>query len=72
MTSIASFDIFDTLLTRRVGTPTSLFFILGDRAARSGLINITASTFRDLRVKAEEDARESKRPMPTSPKACAS
>ena len=57
MKSAASFDVFDTLLTRRVATPTSLFIILGDRAMRAGLIVGTASHFRDQRIKAEEEAR---------------
>ncbi len=59
MKSVASFDIFDTLLTRRVATPTSLFYILGNRAIRAGLIEGTASHFRDQRVRAEEEARMS-------------
>ena len=59
MKSVASFDVFDTLLTRRVATPTSLFIILGDRAVRAGMIEVTATYFRDQRVKAEEEARMS-------------
>ena len=59
MKQIASFDVFDTLLTRRVATPTSLFLILGDRAAHAGLVQVLPSVFREHRVKAEEEARAS-------------
>ena len=57
MKQIASFDVFDTLLTRRVASPTSLFLILGHRAALGGLVQILPSVFREQRIKAEEEAR---------------
>ena len=59
MKRIASFDVFDTLLTRRVGKPTSLFLILGHRATLAGLVQILPSVFREQRIKAEEEARTS-------------
>ncbi len=54
-----SFDVFDTLLTRKVASPTSLFHILGDRAVCAGVFSGSGSLFRDLRVAAEEEARMS-------------
>lgn len=57
MKSIISFDIFDTLLTRKVASPVSLFLILGDRAAQTGLVSISAEEFQKQRVNAECEAR---------------
>ena len=54
-----SFDVFDTLLTRKFASPTSLFLILGERAACDGLINVSPAAFRELRMLAEERARKS-------------
>jgi FMN phosphatase YigB (HAD superfamily) len=55
--SIASFDVFDTVLTRKVASPTSLFLIVGERAARAGWIHVPPAAFRDARVHAENEAR---------------
>ena len=57
MTTAASFDVFDTLLTRRVALPTSLFHIVGDRAVESGLWQATASEFHKQRIHSEAEAR---------------
>ncbi len=44
---------------RKVASPTSLFLIVGDRAARAGLIDVSASAFHQERVCAEVEARVS-------------
>jgi predicted HAD superfamily hydrolase len=49
--------VFDTLLMRKVAVPTSLFLIVGDRAACSGLWQSTAEDFRKKRIEAEAKAR---------------
>ena len=59
MKKISSFDIFDTLLTRKLATPPSLFLLLGQRAACAGMVDITPAAFMKLRVLAEEKARAS-------------
>ena len=59
MKRIFSFDVFDTLLTRKVASPTSLFLIVGERALSAGLIDISAAAFREQRVEAEIKARSS-------------
>jgi FMN phosphatase YigB (HAD superfamily) len=51
------FDVFDTLLTRLVGDPVWVFFVLGQRLASRGLISISADEFRTKRVEAERRAR---------------
>ncbi len=56
-TKLAVFDVFDTLLTRCVGDPTSVFYIVGQRAIERGLIGVSASAFRELRIYAEASAR---------------
>ena len=58
MNHTASFDVFDTLLTRRVGTPTSLFVVIGLRAVEAGIIEISPIAFREQRVTAEAEARK--------------
>ena len=57
MSPIASFDIFDTLLTRLVSEPTEIFKICGDRAVQFGWINFAAETFREVRIQAEQRSR---------------
>jgi len=54
---LASFDVFDTLLTRRVGTPESLFLLLGQRPAAAALLRCGAATFAQCRQDAERRAR---------------
>lgn len=41
MVVVASFDVFDTLLTRAVGTPQSAFLTLGRRLLRAGVVEAT-------------------------------
>lgn len=50
---LSTFDIFDTVLTRRVGNPHSLFLLLGRRAAADGLISCSAHAFAEARRLAE-------------------
>jgi predicted HAD superfamily hydrolase len=54
---IASFDVFDTLLTRTVGRPESLFLWLGNRLAAAGSISCSAEAFASAREEAERRAR---------------
>lgn len=54
--SVASFDVFDTLLTRAVTSPTALFVLLGRELADAGLTRLDPAAFRAARVRAEADA----------------
>lgn len=56
-TSLYSFDVFDTVLTRLVGRPSSLFVLLGHRAAQSGHWLHSPERFASARVAAEARAR---------------
>jgi len=57
--SVLSFDIFDTLLWRRVPSPIDLFGVLAASLRRDGLCPqwVTDAAFRRLRQSAEHDAR---------------
>lgn len=48
-----SFDVFDTLLTRAVGSPQSVFLLLGFRLARKGTLSVTPEQFAAVRTAAE-------------------
>ncbi|NNK91979.1 MAG: hypothetical protein HKO87_06055, partial [Acidimicrobiia bacterium] len=52
-TEVSSFDIFDTLLTRKVGEPRSLFLLLGRRLQQKHLIDCSSSAFAAARTDAE-------------------
>src|SRR6266404_8380210 len=54
---LASFDVFDTVLTRSVGTPASMFLLLGRRLSRRGVITCSAEAFARARVNAQKLAR---------------
>lgn len=56
MSRTASFDVFDTLLTRRVGSPESSFLLLGKRLRAKSLIACTAEAFARNRQDAEHRA----------------
>lgn len=56
MKRLCCFDVFYTLLTRVVGDPLWVFFILGQRLATLGLIFIPAQTFVQKREAAEHKA----------------
>lgn len=58
MITVRSFDVFDTLLTRRTGGPASVFLLLGTKAEAQGLITITPAAFRSMRLFAETQARQ--------------
>ncbi|MBD2179057.1 hypothetical protein H6F42_19220 [Pseudanabaena sp. FACHB-1998] len=57
MPRIASFDIFDTVLTRLVIEPTEIFRICGDRALQFGWTNFSAETYLAARTNAEKRSR---------------
>ena len=46
---VISFDVFDTLITRSVNTPSDVFVMVGER--------IGNKSFKELRIEAEENAR---------------
>ncbi len=50
---IASFDVFDTLLTRRVGSPNAVFLLLGKTLLKKGTIDCTAQEFAYSRQEAQ-------------------
>jgi FMN phosphatase YigB (HAD superfamily) len=52
-----SCDIFDTLLTRVVGSPASVFLLLGRRLAARGLIRCSPEAFQHARREAASRAR---------------
>lgn len=56
---LVSFDVFDTLLLRRVERPTALFERMGERARAAGLVDpaLTPPLFRLARQEAERRAR---------------
>jgi FMN phosphatase YigB (HAD superfamily) len=60
MSAVASFDVFDTLLTRAVGSPEAVFTLLGRRLYRAGLISLSAEAFGRARVAAEGRAHQNR------------
>jgi FMN phosphatase YigB (HAD superfamily) len=54
---VASFDVFDTTLTRLVGSPHSVFLLLGRQLRCQSLITCSEKEFMELRVRAERCAR---------------
>lgn len=54
---LSTFDVFDTALTRMVGSPKAIFLLLGRELARQGLLNLSPQQFAKLRVDAEHRAR---------------
>ena len=55
---LRSFDVFDTVITRLVGEPTSLFRFVGQAAVEKGLWFGTAEQFAIARIAAEARARQ--------------
>lgn len=53
MRQVETFDIFDTLLTRRVGNPRAAFLLLGQRLRSKALIDCSAEAFSRQRTGAE-------------------
>jgi FMN phosphatase YigB (HAD superfamily) len=56
MIHIASFDVFDTVLTRAVGSPSAVFLLLGRSLSQMQLITCTPEAFARARVAAERRA----------------
>ncbi len=56
---MASFDVYDTVITRAVGEPQALFLLLGRRCQTSGLTTSGPGTFARARRRAEVLARTS-------------
>lgn len=59
MISVESFDVFDTVLTRSVGSPEALFLILGRYLAQQNLIACSPESFARARIRAEARAHKS-------------
>lgn len=61
--SVVSFDVFDTLLWRRVPRPTDTFVILGKQLLDAGLLRswVDPLAFRRLRIAAEKRARSNRK-----------
>ncbi len=53
---VASFDIFDTLLTRIVGNPRAVFLLLGRTLFKEGIISIDPHVFTFARITAQRVA----------------
>lgn len=54
--SLASFDVFDTVLTRVTGTPEGVFLLLGRLLSREGVISCSPQAFAAARDEAERRA----------------
>ena len=52
-----SFDVFDTLLVRRICDPKAVFYFVGAESAKRGLIQMSPDAFRNARVEAERLSR---------------
>ena len=55
--ALASFDVFDTLITRRWITPEDLHLHAGQRLARAGLLSVSCERWQAIRVQAEAACR---------------
>lgn len=60
--TLHSFDVFDTVLTRLVGHPGSLFVLLGHRAVQAGYWAHSSERFASARLAAEAQARHHAHP----------
>ncbi len=56
MFHVACFDVFDTVLTRAVGSPETVFLLLGRRLYQESLIACTPEAFARARLDAESRA----------------
>lgn len=65
--AVLSFDIFDTILWRRVPRPADVFGIIGARLRESGRTPewVTDATFRRMRIEAEKKSRNSREALGT-------
>ena len=57
MISVASFDVFETVLVRRLGSPSGLFLMLGRRLANEWKLRPSPEIFARARLEAERRAR---------------
>ncbi|MEM6457942.1 MAG: hypothetical protein AAF710_00965 [Planctomycetota bacterium] len=57
---LISFDVFETLVTRRTGSPEAEFLFIGRRLRERGLIRSTAASFARTRYACEKRARGNK------------
>lgn len=57
MSKIASFDIFDTLITRAVGHPKAVFLLMGNYLSAKKIIRHAPEVFANARIEAEPMAR---------------
>ena len=53
-----SFDVFDTVITRKTGEPSLVYLQLGIDVVRRGIVRCTPETFMRLRMAAESRARQ--------------
>lgn len=60
--ALRSYDVFDTVITRLVGDPTSVFLFLGQKALAATLWSGSAEQFAKARVVAEDRARKDSYP----------
>ena len=49
MLTVSSFDVFDTVLTRRVGAPEAVFMVVAEQLRRESSISTSADAFAELR-----------------------
>jgi predicted HAD superfamily hydrolase len=65
MIKINSFDVFDTVLVRVTGSPSSVFLLLGKQLANLSLIDCTPEVFARLRISAAHRAFANRQQPPT-------
>lgn len=58
MSKVKSFDVFDTLVTRKVGLPKHIYLLTGMKANKRGDFNLDPEIFAEERVKAEKQLKE--------------
>jgi FMN phosphatase YigB (HAD superfamily) len=54
---LVSFDVFDTMIARRCGSPKTIFRIVGGKLSQSGLISVNPFDFQKMRAEAEQQSR---------------
>jgi FMN phosphatase YigB (HAD superfamily) len=59
---LISFDVFDTVMTRSVGEPSSLFYLLGEQLLERGILRGSAESFALARESASHRARDTIKP----------
>jgi FMN phosphatase YigB (HAD superfamily) len=57
VTSVTSFDVFETVLVRAVGEPSAVFLLLGRQLRAQGLSTLEPAMFASARLQAEQRAR---------------